>query len=227
MFLGFGFDGDRCVGISGCGCGELCDAIYPTMEACAEGCADELNLCVADGGFCAGYDFLDGGAGLAPPAPLPECPPGSAEVDLSGCGAWEICCFETCVPEGGSGGIYPGAPSCCEGLVSIPCGGAIDGVCEPCDGGFSCTACGDGVCDAPENECTCPEDCAVPSCVPEGGSGGVYPGAPSCCEGLVSIPCGGPVDGVCEPCVGGFSCTACGDGVCDAPENQCTCPDDC
>ena len=165
MFLGYGFDGSACVGVSGCGCGDLCDAFHPTLAGCEEVCADELNPCVAEGGFCSGPFGVPAGA-KAPPL-YPECPPGSAEVDLGGCGDWEVCCFETepCIPEGGSGAVYPGTPPCCPGLVSIPCGGPIAGECQPCVGSFSCTACGDGVCAQPENECTCPKDCGAASCV--------------------------------------------------------------
>ncbi|MFH1530192.1 MAG: hypothetical protein ABIK09_05580, partial [Pseudomonadota bacterium] len=72
-----------------------------------------------------------------------------------------------CIPEGGSGAVYPGELPCCEGLTATGCGGPPDpqtGECMPCAGAFKCTACGDGVCKSPENACTCPADCATPSC---------------------------------------------------------------
>lgn len=70
-----------------------------------------------------------------------------------------------CIPEGGSGAVYPGELPCCEGLESIPCDGPPDpltGVCSSCDGAFHCTACGDDVCTDPENACNCPADCGAP-----------------------------------------------------------------
>lgn len=38
MVLGYGWDGDKCVTISGCSCGNACDAIYKTMDACNKAC---------------------------------------------------------------------------------------------------------------------------------------------------------------------------------------------
>ncbi len=37
MFMGYGFDGFACVGVSGCGCGD-CKGIFPTKEECAKSC---------------------------------------------------------------------------------------------------------------------------------------------------------------------------------------------
>ena len=38
MFMGYGFDGKECVGISGCGCQNQCDNIFPSMEECHKNC---------------------------------------------------------------------------------------------------------------------------------------------------------------------------------------------
>jgi len=119
---------------------------------------------------------------------LEECGPMPEEVQkcLPVCLPEEICnnniddncdgqvdegCDNECVPEGGTTGIYPGAPPCCEGLVQIPCDKpAADpddvlGKCLSCEGAAFCTACGNGVCDEPENPCNCPEDCKnTPAC---------------------------------------------------------------
>ena len=90
MFLGFAFDGAACVGVSGCSCGDQCDHIYATKEECEKVCADQLNPCVANGGFCWPGSSLTGIM-----IPWPEmCPPGSAEVDLGGCDLGEICCMK-------------------------------------------------------------------------------------------------------------------------------------
>ncbi len=65
-------------------------------------------------------------------------------------------------------------------------------------------------------------------CIPEGGSRPVVPGALPCCAGLGLIPCDAPgAGGECVLCAGAAFCTFCGNGSCDAPENECNCPDDC
>lgn len=38
MLLGVVFDGHECVYASGCGCGELCDRIFPDMASCRHAC---------------------------------------------------------------------------------------------------------------------------------------------------------------------------------------------
>jgi len=38
MFLGYGFDGAKCVGVSGCGCGDSCDALFKSLEECKKAC---------------------------------------------------------------------------------------------------------------------------------------------------------------------------------------------
>ncbi len=110
----------------------------------------------------------------------------------------------------------------CEGQENI-----IDYWCEhPC-------ACEDGeIMDWPEDGAAFVDGYCKgePDCIPEGGSGAVYPGELPCCEGLDSIPCGDgpdPITGECMPCAGAFYCTACGDDSCDEPENACNCPEDC
>jgi len=40
MFMGYGVMNGQCVGISGCGCMDYCDAIFDTMDACKESCID-------------------------------------------------------------------------------------------------------------------------------------------------------------------------------------------
>ena len=88
-------------------------------------------------------------------------------------------------------------------------------------------------CDDMDNDCDGEIDEGCPECVGEGGSVGIYPGAPQCCPGLKQIPCDGPGiwdddgNGECMPCDGAAFCTQCGNGVCKFPENICNCPQDC
>lgn len=69
----------------------------------------------------------------------------------------------SCVPEGQAFYDYPGAPACCSGLSLIGLDKKFGGCIPPSgdvgnDSGY-CTACGNGVCTAPENLCNCPADC--------------------------------------------------------------------
>ncbi len=61
-----------------------------------------------------------------------------------------------CFPKGAA--VGSGLPdACCDGLTVIY---AVDAMtCEPLIGGYFCAACGDGVCEDPENHCNCPHDC--------------------------------------------------------------------
>ncbi len=129
-----------------------------------------------------------------------------------------------CIPEGGSGAVIPNELPCCEGLTSIGCDAPdqFTGECLPCDGGFFCTTCGNGVCDEPENVCNCPADCLYQDCdIPP-----LYPlltvediladpvpydGSPVAFEGHVMLGgmiCGAvecpPEDPCCQPCGVGY-----------------------
>jgi hypothetical protein len=70
-----------------------------------------------------------------------------------------------CTPEGEAYIDYPGAPACCDGLTLIDLDRKLDsGWCMSPLGGTGdtsghCTACGNGVCEAPEHRCNCPQDC--------------------------------------------------------------------
>ena len=72
-----------------------------------------------------------------------------------------------CVEEGKSVGVYPGAPSCCEGLAVKPAPEGVYGSAGTC--------------------------VKKTNCVEEGKTVGVYPGAPDCCKGLDLQP---PAPGV-------------------------------
>jgi len=141
------------------------------------------------------------------------------------CNCEEDCPMEEpeCIPEGESGAVYPDTPPCCEGLTSIGCqtpGG--NGECISCVGAFYCTYCGDGECKEPENACNCPADCTnVEPCVEEGES--AMPPY-NCCPGLVPVSDCEPG----EPCPISLKyCVDCGNGTCDAHENEWNCPQDC
>jgi len=141
-------------------------------------------------------------------------------------------CDAECIGKGQSYDIFQDPEAeCCPPLKAVSASGYVEGMgCVALPGGtFWCLACGDGLCEAPEDECLCPEDCEFElPCIPEGGSGIVVPDATPCCDGLTSIGCDAPGDdGLCEACGGGFYCTYCGDGECNEPENYCNCPADC
>ena len=138
----------------------------------------------------------------------------------------------TCVEIGGQ--VFPWdseSPDCCDGLrpAGISEIDPMTGACELLDGAMVCLPCGNGVCDAAEDACSCPEDCTE-DCVQAGGN--VFPWDPSygvCCPGLQAA---GVMDfdettGTCEPLLGGAVCIACGDGLCGPGEDLCNCPDDC
>lgn len=125
---------------------------------------------------------------------------------------------------------------CCEGLVAIgKCSSQGVMGAPGLETGYYCTACGDGVCDAPESACNCASDCGneTPDCMSEGEVGTTQTQfAPACCPGLVAVAAsyakseGSGV--VCEsPASGAFTCVRCGDGVCGMGENGCRCPQDC
>ncbi len=118
----------------------------------------------------------------------------------------------------------------CGEVVVVPtCG---DGVCTPPEDSTTCPqdcpagglTCGDGVCEPPEDEINCPPDCAVALCRDETAECG----AGACCPGLVEVGfCELGSDGLCVCMDCGSVCRACGNGVCEANENECMCPQDC
>jgi len=77
--------------------------------------------------------------------------------------------------------------------------------------------CGDGTCDAGEDQCNCSDDCGTPAATET-----------NCTDGFdddcdTYTDC---FDSDCDTdpaCIGSY----CGDGTCDEGENQCNCPDDC
>jgi hypothetical protein len=100
-----------------------------------------------------------------------------------------------------------------------------DGIDNDCDGPIDCAdpdcamdpacACGNGMCVAPENPCTCPVDCGLPAPMETG----------LCADGIDN-DCDGPIDCADPDCVTDPACL-CGNGSCVPPENPCNCPADC
>lgn len=68
-------------------------------------------------------------------------------------------CKPNCLLEGQT--AIPGELECCEIFSTLPNSTmGDDGQClPPIKGSFMCTRCGNGLCQPPENECSCPEDC--------------------------------------------------------------------
>ena len=128
---------------------------------------------------------------------------------------------------------------CCEGLKSTNtrCGEDDTAIFETGTPGI-CIACGDGVCDLNyEDVCNCPEDCEF-DCAKEGEKySQVYSGYQNqCCEGLTEWNSGMDTrkieNGKCveTDLVSGNpvgTCINCGNGVCEAIEDICNCPEDC
>jgi hypothetical protein len=112
----------------------------------------------------------------------------------------------------------PYEPECGDGFCESP------ETQETCPGDCGEPGCGDGSCESPETQETCPEDCGEPGC---GDGECVEPETTESCPTDCPAPsCG---DGVCdfegsEP----VSCTkdCCGDGFCDPGEEK-VCPVDC
>jgi hypothetical protein len=121
---------------------------------------------------------------------------------------------------------------CCPGLKSSALFGDPNGDCgEMANCGTICIPCGNGICDANESKCNCPEDCKEETdCIPEGSSVDTS-GMQKCCAGLKAISCARPnSQGECHNedfnC-DSFPCANCGNGICGLGENKCNCPEDC
>jgi|GEM_PF-3538417 len=83
-----------------------------------------------------------------------------------------VCINNTCVPDCVLDGL-DARPSdelaCCEGLDTLPNFTLSGGECHPpINESFICTRCGNGLCQPPENECSCPADCDL-SCIDSDG----------------------------------------------------------
>jgi hypothetical protein len=125
-------------------------------------------------------------------------------------------------------GCTPDPIPCCSGLKSSALFADPNGDCsEMANCGTICIPCGNGVCDANEGICNCPEDCGTaPDCRDE--NYGCTPDPIPCCPGLKSSGLyGDPNDCSGDMANCGTICIPCGNGVCDANEGICNCPEDC
>lgn len=146
MFLGYAWDGERCVGMSGCGCEPHCDAFYPSVEACEAVCGEpQPDECVPLDPN--GYGDCEMVLGVAFT--------GRTCTTVSGCGCGDDCdsffdsveaCEAACLDD-----LY-----LLEGDV---CGDTVQATCGP---GLSCCyPCGIPGCD---NVCTLSCDASEPGC---------------------------------------------------------------
>lgn len=92
---------------------------------------------------------------------------------------------------------------------------------------FSCTKCGNGICDYGETSGNCPRDCACTKLNESPTDGNL------CCQGLTKINNFYQIDsqGKCVPKADTTGiktvCVNCGDGECDVNEDKCNCAKDC
>ena len=174
---------------------------------CPVDCGDmPENACMMGGGMC------------VPPSPdgaVRECPAGTAEVDLGGCGQGAICCMGApeCVHEGGVIPVVQDPPLCCDGLAPIPCGRPMpNGDClQPAGCGSICARCGNNECGPGESRCNCPADCGNEVVNPCEAADGVCAqrnnfGVPNCPADTVPgmLPGCPPTQACCVPAAAGI-----------------------
>jgi len=133
-----------------------------------------------------------------------------------------LCVKKDCVADENKEIVNSNEYSCCAGLQQnwLPSSG------NP-NYHFSCTKCGNGVCDYGETSDNCAKDC---QCV---GLNGEPDSGHQCCAGLTNVNNYYQIDSQ-GSCYEGLStatakyfCVNCGNGVCDANEDKCNCPEDC
>ncbi len=160
MFMGYGFMNGHCVGISGCGCMDFCDAIFDSMDACNASCMGPPEC----GGPCDCYDLF--GTEFSDPCPM-MCPT---------CDNYWTCeagsCVENCGP------VPPEIQECtwpcgdveiCGNFIDDDCDGEVDEDCgTPC-GGFLGIPCGpDAFCLYPEGTCSWADMMGTCQPIPDG-----------------------------------------------------------
>ncbi len=141
MIMGVGFDGEKCVGVSGCGCGDpgslSCDGIFETMDECEDVCIALVDGCTYsnnaapcdDEDACTDGDICSQG----------ECQSGGA-VD---CDDGNPCTDDSCNSQAGCLNIANTA-SCDDEDACTVADVCADGVCvgtgaPNCDDGDACT----------------------------------------------------------------------------------------
>ena len=96
--LGFMWTGKTCTPVTGCDCGEVCKAVFPTFDDCVAGCAPPI--CCASDAECGGSLACFQGHCVSP-APEGSCWSGEE------CLANEVCVGAYAAACGGGGGIGP------------------------------------------------------------------------------------------------------------------------
>jgi hypothetical protein len=206
---------------------------------CTDSLGEDINSCAVD---CAPLGYCGDG----------QCNPDTGEDEFTcaaDCGYPVYCGDDVCEPDYGEDAY--GCPEDCP--PEEQCGNDI---CEPELGEReTCTrdcpgprpppvaTCGDGTCDANEDNTTCPDDC--PTLPPDTCGDGICDPAEGEDDATCPIDCStspppDPVcgDGTCDPGEDDTTCPddcssspppdpVCGDGTCDPGEDDTTCPDDC
>ena len=184
-------------------CKPTCEGKQCGPDACGGVCGvcGETKACT-DAGKCVGVATVCGNG---------ECEPGETATTCA------KDCKATCAPS--CAGKDCGDIDGCGGLCAGACpGGGTYTADKNCQGG---SLCGNGTCDAGENNSSCPKDCKA-DCLPQ-------------CAGKTCGPNG--CGGICGMCGGGKACTdegtcvalgpVCGNGMCEAGETAENCGQDC
>lgn len=133
-----------------------------------------------------------------------------------------LCETEGCIAPGDTVGVYPDAPSCCEGLTQSSMYQLNDeGVmlhCDPLDGAAICIKIIDGICGKGEDICNSPADCEEPRDTK------CDDGSDALCDMVEPIGCSGnkilAIQNDCWECVNPNTCSSVG-------ETNCTRDDEC
>ena len=160
MFMGYGLMNGQCVGISGCGCMDYCDAIFDSMDACKESCMGPPDC----GGPCDCYDLY--GNDFTDPCPM-MCPT---------CDNYWTCeggsCMENCgpVPPEIQECVWPcGDEEICGNGIDDDCDGEVDEDCDQPCGGFIGIPCDPGeFCLYPEDTCNWADMMGTCQAIPDG-----------------------------------------------------------
>jgi len=211
--------GSACTSDPDCDDGDTCNG----AESCAGGVCQPGEPANCDDGDACTTETCDPTAGCLS-QPL-DCDDGNA-CTIDSCGPTTGCVHDPviCAPgEQCDGGSCE--PLTCDNDLSCEPGEDCLNCANDCIGGGGQAGCGNGVCEAGEDCGNCAQDC-------RGKQSGKFSNR-YCCSGDGSGDGDNPV-GCDDPrcSVDGYTCGSvvffcCGDGVCDGPEDSCSCPTDC